>query len=66
MEFIKKKKKKCKTDNKKCEKYENYQKMFGKNLKKQFANTYEFYNHDNNKFTLLLRKCDYPCKCIDD
>ena len=53
MEFIKKKKK-CKTDNKKCEKYENYQKMFGKNLKKQFANTYEFYNHDNNEFTLLL------------
>ena len=40
--------------------------MFGKNLKKQFANTYEFYNHDNNKFALLLRKCDYPCKCIDD
>ena len=41
-------------------------KKVGKNLRKQFANTYKFYNHDVNKFTLLLRKSDYPYDFIDD
>ena len=32
----------------------NYQKHFEEDLKKQFANTYEFSNIDINKFILLL------------
>ena len=32
----------------------NYQKMFDKNLKKQFFNTCKFSNHNIIKFTLLL------------
>ena len=31
-----------------------YQKKFDENLKKHFANTYKFSNHDINTFVLLL------------
>ena len=40
--------------------------MFGENLKKQFFNTFEFSNHDINKFILLLQKGVYPYKYMDD
>ena len=54
--------KKCKTSGIKykdcvyCLKYTNksYQKKFDKNVKKRFASTYKFSNHDINKFILLL------------
>ena len=36
-----------------------YQKRFNENLKKIFANTYKFSNHDINKFILLLQKYAY-------
>ena len=29
-------------------------------------NTYNFYNHDNNKFILLLQKGVYPNEYMDD
>ena len=32
----------------------NHQHKFDEKLKEQFFNTYKFYNHDNNKFFLLL------------
>ena len=38
----------------------NYQHKFDENLKEQFFNTYKFFNHDNNKFILLLQKSVYP------
>ena len=44
----------------------NYQKRFDKDLKKTFANTYEFTNQNINKFILLLRKCVYPYEYMDD
>ena len=44
----------------------NYQKMFDENLTKQFFNTYKSYNHDINKFILLLRKGVYPYEYMDD
>ena len=44
----------------------NYQQKFDENLKKRFFNTYKFYNHDNKKFILLLRKGVYPYKYMDD
>ena len=34
-------------------------KKFDENLKKRFANTYKFSNHDIYRFILLLRKCVY-------
>ena len=40
--------------------YKNYQRKFDEKLKKQFFNTYKFFNHNNNKFLFLLRKCVYP------
>ena len=40
--------------------------MFDENLKKRFANTYKYSNHDINKFILLLQKRVYPYEYIDD
>ena len=34
----------------------SYQWKLNKTLKQRFFNTYKFYNHDNNKFVLLLLK----------
>ena len=34
----------------------NYQQMYDEMIKKQLFNTYKFFNHDNNKFILFLRK----------
>ena len=39
---------------------ETFQKVFYVDLKKRFANTYNFSNHDINKFILLLQKGVYP------
>ena len=44
----------------------NYQKAFDEDLKKRFANTCTFANHDINKFILLLRKNAYPYEYLDD
>ena len=44
----------------------NYQHKFDEKLKKRFCNTYNFSNHDNNKFILLLRKGVYPYEYMDD
>ena len=33
----------------------NYQQKFDEKLKERFFHTYKLSNHDNNKFTLLLR-----------
>ena len=44
----------------------NYPKILDENLKKRFANTYKFVNHDINKFILLLRKGVYPYEYMDD
>ena len=44
----------------------NYQKTFDKNVKKRFANTYKFPNHDIKKFILLLQKGVYPYEQMDD
>ena len=38
----------------------NYEKNFNKELIQRFANTYEFFNGDLNKFILLLRNGIYP------
>ena len=38
----------------------NYENNFNKDLIQRFANTYEFFNGDLNKFILLLRKGVYP------
>ena len=37
-----------------------YKKSFDKYFINRFANIYEFYNGDINKFILLLRKGIYP------
>ena len=47
-----------------CDK--NYQNKFDENLKEQFFNAYKFFNCDNNKFILLLRKDVYPYEYVDD
>ena len=44
----------------------NYQKMVDKNVKKRVLNVHKFSNHDTNKFILLLQKCVYPYKCVND
>ena len=44
----------------------NYEKDFNKELIKMFANTYNFYDNDLNKFILLLRKGVYPCEYMDN
>ena len=43
----------------------NYEKDFNKDLIQRFANIYEFYNGDLNKFILLLRKGVYPYEYMD-
>ena len=43
----------------------NYEKDFNKELIQRFANIYEFYNGDLNKFILLLRKGVYPYEYMD-
>ena len=43
----------------------NYKKDFNKGLINRFANTYEFWNKDINKLSLLLRKGIYPYEYID-
>ena len=43
----------------------NYEKDFNKELIQRFANIYEFYNGDLNKFILFLRKGVYPCEYMD-
>ena len=44
----------------------NYEKGFNKELIQRFANIYEFYNGDLNKFILLLRKGVYPYEYMDN
>ena len=44
----------------------SYQWKFDKKLKELFFNTYTFFNHDNNKFILLLRKGVYPYEYMKD
>ena len=44
----------------------NYQHKFHEKLKERFFNTYEFSNHDNNKFILLLWKGVYPYEYMDN
>ena len=43
----------------------NYEKDFNKELIKRFANTYNFFNRDLNRFILLLRKGVYPYEYMD-
>ena len=47
-----------------CNKY--YQHNFDKKVKEHFFNTYQFSNHNNNKFLLLLRKDVFPYEYVDD
>ena len=44
----------------------NYQQESDKKLKEHFFNTYNFSNHDNNKFMLFLRKGVYLYEYMDD
>ena len=44
----------------------NYQHKFDGKLKERFFNTHKFYNHNNNKFILLLWQGDYPYEYMDD
>ena len=44
----------------------NYQQKFDEKLKRQFFNTYQFSDHDINKFILLLWKGAYPYEYMDD
>ena len=47
------------------ERKKNYKKDFNKDLINRFANTYKFCNKDINKFSLLLRKGNYPYEYRD-
>ena len=44
----------------------NYQHKFDEKLKEWFFNTYKFFNHNNDKFILLLQKGVYPYEYMDD
>ena len=44
----------------------NYQKAFDENLKRGFASTNKFANHDINNFFSLLQKDAYPYQYIND
>ena len=44
----------------------SYQKAFDEILKKRFANTYKFSNHDTDKFILLFQEGVYPYEYMDD
>ena len=44
----------------------NYQKKFHENLKRRFANTYKFSNHDVIKFILWFWKVIYHYEYMDD
>ena len=44
----------------------NYQHKFDKKLKERFVNTYKFFNHNNNKFNLLLQKSVCSYEYMDD
>ena len=44
----------------------NYQQKFDKKLKEPFFNTYNFSNHNSDKFILLLQKRVYPYEYMDD
>ena len=46
--------------------HKNDQHMYDEKLKEQFLNAYQFYNHDNNKFMLLLWKGIYPYGYMND
>ena len=41
----------------------NYQHKFDEKSKARFFNTYEFSNHDNKKFILLLQTGFHPYNC---
>ena len=43
----------------------NYQ-QFDEKIKQLFFNTYKYFNHNNNKFILPLRKIVYPHYYLDD
>ena len=44
----------------------SYQQKFDWKLKERLFNIYQFSNHGNNKFTLLLQKVVYSYEYIDD
>ena len=44
----------------------SYQQKFDEKLKEQIFNTYKFSNHNNGKFTSLLRKGVYLYEHMDD
>ena len=46
--------------------HKNYQQKFDKKLKEPFFNTYNFSNHNSDKFILLLQKRVYPYEYMDD
>ena len=45
--------------------HKNYQLKIHEKIKEQF-DTFKFFNHNNNKFILLLQKGVYPYKYIND
>ena len=44
----------------------NYQQKFGEKLNGRFFITYNFSNHESNKFILLLGKSVYPYEYMND
>ena len=45
---------------------ENYKQKFDEKVKQRFLNTYKFFNHDNNKFILLLQQGVYHYEYMYD